>query len=110
MATHCIVDTLPGEQLPVQGSHFQGEVVDLIELLGVGALCPLYGTIELGRTRGSTKSLIPRSWQACSKPAWNSEPPSDLDGLYGERHPGLESIQEAHGRVGGGPRSLSDDF
>ena len=35
VGTHCIVDTLPGAQIPVQGSHFQGEVVDLIELLGV---------------------------------------------------------------------------
>ncbi len=38
-------------ELLVQRCYFQGEVVDLIELLGVGALGSLYTAIELGRSR-----------------------------------------------------------
>ena len=45
---HGVVDTLPSQQLSIQGSHLQGEVVDLIELLGMGALSPLHTTVELG--------------------------------------------------------------
>ena len=45
MGAHGVVDTLPSQQLPIQGSHLQGEVVDLIELLGMGALSPLHTTV-----------------------------------------------------------------
>ena len=48
VGAHGVVDTLPSQQLPIQGSHLQGEVVDLIELLGIGALSPLHTTVELG--------------------------------------------------------------
>ena len=48
VGAHGVVDTLPSQQLPIQGSHLQGEVVDLIELLGMGALSPLHTTVELG--------------------------------------------------------------
>ena len=50
-----VVDTLPGHELPVQGSHLQGEVIDLVELLGMGALGQLHAAIELGRARGQHK-------------------------------------------------------
>ena len=45
MGTDGVVDTLPSLQLPVQGGHFQGEVIDLVELLGMGALDPLHAAI-----------------------------------------------------------------
>ena len=49
--THCVIGKLPKAELPVQGSDLQGKVIDLIELLGMGTLCPFHGTIELGRAR-----------------------------------------------------------
>ena len=45
--THCVIGKLPKAELLVQGSDLQGKVIDLIELLGMGTLCPFHGTIEL---------------------------------------------------------------
>ena len=49
--THCVIGKLPKAELLVQGSDLQGKVIDLIEFLGMGTLCPFHGTIELGRAR-----------------------------------------------------------
>ena len=49
MGTDGVVDLLPVEKGLIEGRHFQVSVVDLIELLGVGALGPFHMAIELGR-------------------------------------------------------------
>ena len=49
--THCVIGKLPKAELLVQGCDLQGKVFDLIELLGMGTLCPFHRTIELGRAR-----------------------------------------------------------
>ena len=49
--THCVIGKLPRAELLVQGCDLQGKVFDLIELLGMGTLCPFHRTIELGRAR-----------------------------------------------------------
>ena len=58
--THCVIGKLPKAELLVQGSDLQGKVIDLIEFLGMGTLCPLHGTIELGRapTLGTAPSSV----------------------------------------------------
>ena len=49
VGTHNIVGPLPTWELLVQGTYLQGEVVELIKLLGMGSLGPLHVAIELGR-------------------------------------------------------------
>ena len=68
MRAHGVVDLLPGVELAVERPDGPGEVPDLVELLGVGALGTQTGpsgrsteSLSLGERGGSTKSLIPRS-------------------------------------------------
>ena len=46
-----VVGALPGQELLVQGGHFQRELGDFIELLRMGALGALHAPVELGRAR-----------------------------------------------------------
>src|SRR5207248_9023522 len=46
-----VVDFFPLAQFAVEGFHLQRAGGDLIELLGVGAVGALHGTVEFGRTR-----------------------------------------------------------
>ena len=79
-----VVDALPGLELLVQGGHLQGELHDFIELLRVGALARSTAPLSLGERGGRVKSRMPRCWHACSKPPWNSEPPSTWMALTGK--------------------------
>ena len=74
--THCVIGKLPKAELLVQGSDLQGKVIDLIELLGMGTLCPFHGTIELGRARWQYEEAKASLLTRLLKAAWNSEPPS----------------------------------
>ena len=101
MGAHGVVDTLPSQQLPIQGSHLQGEVVDLIELLGMGALSPLHTTVELGGAgweHEEPDTLLPAGFL---ETRLELRAPVHLDGVYWERHPVQYSIQESRGRVRG---------
>src|SRR4030042_898108 len=71
-----VIDPLPDESVLVEFGHGPGEVSHLVELLGVGSVGPFYVAVEFGGAGGNTKRRIPRCWQASSKTAWNSEPPS----------------------------------
>ena len=98
-----VVDTLPSQQLPIQGSHLQGEVVDLIELLGMGALSPLHTTVELGGAgweHEEPDTLLPAGFL---ETRLELRAPVHPDGVYWERHPVQYSIQESRGRVRGSP-------
>jgi hypothetical protein len=48
MGADGVGDLLPLAELPVEGLDGPGAVGDLIELLGMGALGPLDGAVELG--------------------------------------------------------------
>ena len=103
VGAHGVVDTLPSQQLPIQGSHLQGEVVDLIELLGMGALSPLHTTVELGGAgweHEEPDTLLPAGFL---ETRLELRAPVHLDGVYWERHPVQYSIQESRGRVRGSP-------
>jgi hypothetical protein len=52
MGADGVVDDLPGLQLAVEGGDVERRVLDLVELLGVGALGALDVPIELRRSRG----------------------------------------------------------
>lgn len=85
-----VVDTLPSEELPVERSHLQGEIIDLVELLGVGAFGALDGAIELGRARGEHEeakvSLLASLFKTCLELGASVY----LYRSYWEGHPGLE--------------------
>ena len=94
--THCVIGKLPKAELLVQGSGLQGKVIDLIELLGMGTLCPFHGTIELGRARWQYEeakaSLLTRLFKARLELGASVH----LYSSYWEGHPGpaeyLESV------------------
>ena len=103
VGAHGVVDTLPSQQIPIQGSHLQGEVVDLIELLGMGALSPLHTTVELGGAgweHEEPDTLLPAGFL---ETRLELRAPIHLDGVYWERPPVQYSIQESRGRVRGSP-------
>ena len=88
--THCVIGKLPKAELLVQGSDLQGKVIDLIELLGMGTLCPFHGTIELGRARWQYEeakvSLLTRLFKARLELGASVH----LYSSYWEGHPGLQ--------------------
>ena len=90
MRTHCVIGKLPKAELLVQGSDLQGKVIDLIELLGMGTLCPFHGTIELVGARWQYEeakaSLLTRLFKARLELGASVH----LYSSYWEGHPGLQ--------------------
>src|SRR5206468_11800101 len=84
MWPHRVVDPLPLSQLAVEFLHLQRAGRDLIKLLGVSPLGAFDRAVELGDRGGKTNKRRPHCWQACSKSAANSEPPSTCRARMGK--------------------------
>ena len=99
MGPHRVVGVLPDTQLLVEGLYVQGEVGDLVELFGMGAIGPLDAPVELGERGGKTNRRIPRCWQAPSNTAANSLPPSTWTALRGKGERCWRVVRNAAARV-----------
>ena len=97
--THCVIGKLPKAELLAQGSDLQGRVIDLIELLGMGTLCPFHGTIELGRARWQYEEAKASLLTRLLKARLELGASVHLYSSYGEGHPGLYSLARIHRRT-----------
>ena len=88
--THCVIGKLPKAELLVQGSGLQGKVIDLIELFGMGTLCPFHGTIELGRARWQYEEAKALLLTRLFKARLELGASVHLYSSYWEGHPGLQ--------------------
>ena len=91
-----VVGPLPNPEVPVLGGYIQVIVVELIKLLSVGPLGPLYAPIELGRSGRQYKQGYPSASAFLLEVGLELRPPAHLDSPDGERGPLLEGVQE-HG-------------
>ncbi len=71
-----VVDVFPFSQRAVDLGQSSGEFGDLVEPLAVSPVGAFDVAVELRRARGRTNNWTPRSRQASSNSAMNSEPPS----------------------------------
>src|SRR5579875_2202840 len=76
MGSDGIVSSFPGFEFSVELGDGERASMDLIEFLGVSTLARSTRPLSLGERGGSTNKRRPRCWQAASKRAANSLPPS----------------------------------
>ena len=98
-----VVDAFPGSQSPVEGLDLKVTVIELIELLGMSALCALDMAIEFGRARRQHEQRQPLPLAGLLKDGLELTAAIDLNSPYSERHPLEQLVEESAGGSGGGP-------
>ena len=102
-----VVDGFPLLEPLVEGGDLEGEVGDLVELLGMGAVGAFDAAVELGGAGRQGEQ------EDAAEPALGLElghelrSAVDLEGADREGHARLEGIQEEGGRRGGGAERAS---
>ena len=102
VGAYCVVGFLPLEQFLVEFCRDPRALCDLIEFLGMGSLCPLDCSVELGAFWGEHKEADSPLVAGLFKVGMEFRSPIYLESPDGKGHAGLHGIQKLGGQLSSG--------
>lgn len=91
-----VVGVFPGEEVGFEAGDGRWSIGAVVELFAEGAVGAFDTAVELGAAGRSSKRRMPFCWQASSKSAMNSEPPSTWIALTGN---GIRAMRSSSARL-----------